>query len=79
VEVGLGVLLLLAVFVLLGRRVEWPPRRVDGLALRLGFVGVGVVGEVRRWADGVGAGGCVWGWACERRLWGGRWFRCLTW
>jgi hypothetical protein len=29
---GLGVLWL-------GRRVEWPPRRVDGLALRLGFVG----------------------------------------
>ncbi len=26
---------------------------------------------MRRWADGVGAGGCVWGWACERRLWGG--------
>jgi hypothetical protein len=41
-------------FVLLGRRVEWPPRRVDGLALRHGFVGVGVVGEVRRWVDGVG-------------------------
>ena len=36
VEVGL---LLLAVFVLLGRRVEWSPRRVDGLAVRLGFVG----------------------------------------
>ncbi len=29
----------LVVFVLLGRRVEWPPRRVDGLALRLRFVG----------------------------------------
>ena len=29
----------LVVFVLLGRRVEWPPRRVDRLALRLGFVG----------------------------------------
>jgi hypothetical protein len=40
VEVELGVLLLLVVFVLaLGRRVEWPPRRVDGLAVRLGFVG----------------------------------------
>jgi len=39
VEMGLGVLLLLVVFVLLGRRVEWPPRRVDGLAVRLGFVG----------------------------------------
>jgi len=69
VEVGLGGSLV--VFVLLGRRVEWSPRRVDGLAVQLGFVGVGVVGEVRRWADGVGAGGCVWGWACERRLWGG--------
>jgi hypothetical protein len=39
VEVGLGVLLLLVFFVLLGRRVEWPPRRVDRLAVRLGFVG----------------------------------------
>jgi hypothetical protein len=37
VEVGLGGSLV--VFVLLGRRVEWPPRRVDGLAVRLGFVG----------------------------------------
>ena len=37
VEVGLGVLLV--VFVLLGRRVEWSLRRVDGLAVRLGFVG----------------------------------------
>jgi len=39
VEVGLGVLLLLVVFVLLGGKAEWPPRRVDGLAVRLGFVG----------------------------------------
>ena len=39
VEVGLGVLLLLVVFVLLGGRVEWSPRRVDRLAVRLGFVG----------------------------------------
>ena len=31
----------LVVFVLLGRRVEWPPRRVDGLAVWLGFVGGG--------------------------------------
>jgi hypothetical protein len=38
VEVGL---LLLTVFVLLGRRAEWPQRHVDGLALRLGFVGGG--------------------------------------
>jgi uncharacterized membrane protein YfcA len=38
VEVGLGVLLV--VFVLaLGRRVEWPPWRVDRLAVQLGFVG----------------------------------------
>jgi len=37
----------------------------------LGLWGVGVVGEVWRWADGVWVGGCVWGWACERRLWGG--------
>ena len=29
----------LVVFVLLGRRVEWSLRRVDGLAVRLGFVG----------------------------------------
>jgi hypothetical protein len=36
-EVGLGGSLV--VFVLLGRRVEWSPRRVDGLATRLGFVG----------------------------------------
>jgi hypothetical protein len=35
VEVGL---LLLAVFVLLGRRAERSPRRVDRLAVRLGFV-----------------------------------------
>jgi hypothetical protein len=37
VEVGLGGSLV--VFVLLGRRVEWPPRRVDGLAVWLGSVG----------------------------------------
>jgi hypothetical protein len=37
VEVGLGVLL--AAFVSLGKGMEWPPRRVDGLAVRLGFVG----------------------------------------
>jgi hypothetical protein len=37
VEVGLGGSLV--VFVLLGRRVVWPPRRVDGLAVWLGFVG----------------------------------------
>ena len=37
VEVGLGVLLVF--FVLLGWRVEWPPRRVDRLAVWLGFVG----------------------------------------
>jgi len=36
---GWGVLLLLVVFVLLGGKAEWPPRRVDGLAVRLGFVG----------------------------------------
>ena len=29
----------LVVFVLLGRRVEWSPGRVDRLAVRLGFVG----------------------------------------
>jgi len=29
----------LVVFVLLGRRVEWPLRRVDGLAVWLGSVG----------------------------------------
>ena len=34
-EVGV---LLLAVFVLLGRRAERSPRRVDRLAVRLGFV-----------------------------------------
>jgi hypothetical protein len=37
VVVGLGVLLV--VVVLLGRRVEWPPRRVDRLAVWLWFVG----------------------------------------
>jgi NhaP-type Na+/H+ or K+/H+ antiporter len=37
VEVGLGGSLV--VFVLLGRRVEWPSRRVNGLALWLVFVG----------------------------------------
>jgi hypothetical protein len=37
VEMGLGGSLV--VFVLLGRRVEWPQRRVDRLAVRLGFVG----------------------------------------
>ena len=35
-EVGLGVLL--AAFVLLGRGAERSPRRVDRLAVRLGFV-----------------------------------------
>ena len=51
---GLGVLL--AAFVLaLGRRVEWPPRRADGLAVRLGFVG--------EWESLVrcGAGRTAWG------------------
>ena len=34
-----------------------------------GGVGVvGVFGEVRRWADGVEAGGCVWGGADGRWL-----------
>ena len=37
VEVGLGVLLV--VFVLLSRGMEWSQRRADGLAVRLGFVG----------------------------------------
>jgi hypothetical protein len=32
-------LLLFVVFALLGGRAEWPPRRVDRLAVRLGFVG----------------------------------------
>ena len=48
------------VFVLLGRRVEWPPRRVDGLAVRLGFVGEfweGWLGSVVRY----GAGRTAWG------------------
>ncbi len=36
-EMGLGGSLV--VFVLLGRRVEGPPRSVDRLDLRLGFVG----------------------------------------
>ena len=60
VEVGLGVLLLLVVFVLLGRRVEWPPRRVDRLAVRLGFVGEfweESLGSVVR----CGAGRTAWG------------------
>jgi len=57
--VGLGVLL--AAFVLaLGRRVEWPPRRVDRLAVRLGFVGEfweESLGSVVRY----GAGRTAWG------------------
>jgi len=61
VEVGLGALLLLVVFVLaLGRRVEWPPRRVDRLAVRLGFVGEfweESLGSVVRY----GAGRTAWG------------------
>ena len=60
-EVGLGALLLLVVFVLaLGRRVEWPPRRVDRLAVRLGFVGEfweESLGSVVRY----GAGRTAWG------------------
>ncbi len=56
VEIGLG---LLVVFVLaLGRRVEWPPRRVDRLAVRLGFVG-------EFWEESLvrcGAGRTAWGW-----------------
>jgi uncharacterized membrane protein YfcA len=55
VEVGLGVLLV--VFVLLGRRVEWSLRRVDGLAVRLGFVG-------EFWEESLvrcGAGRTAWG------------------
>jgi len=58
VEVGLGVLLV--VFVLLGRRVEWPPRRVDRLAVWLGFVGEfweESLGSVVRY----GAGRTAWG------------------
>ena len=59
VEVGLGVLLLLVVFALLGRRAEWPPRRIDRLAVRLGFVGVWgeSLGSVVRY----GAGRTAWG------------------
>jgi hypothetical protein len=53
---GLGVLL--AAFVLLSRRVEWPPRRVDGLAVRLGFVGEWeLLGSVVR----CGVGRTAWG------------------
>jgi len=37
VEVGPEVLLV--AFVLLGGKAEWPPRRVDGLAVRLGLWG----------------------------------------
>jgi hypothetical protein len=48
----------LAAFVLLGRRVGWPPRRVDGLAVRLGFVGEWEsLGSVVRY----GAGRTAWG------------------
>jgi hypothetical protein len=49
----------LVVFVLLGRRVGWPPRRVDGLALRLEFVG-----EWESWGSVVrcGVGRTAWGW-----------------
>jgi len=41
---------------LLGRRVEWPPRRVDGLAVRLGFVGEFWVESLVRY--GVGRTAC---------------------
>jgi len=53
VEVGLGVLLV--VFVLLSRGMEWSQRRADGLAVRLGFVG--------EWESLVrcGAGRTAWG------------------
>ena len=40
--------------------------------------GVGVVGEVRRWADGVGLA-AVFGLVSGVFGVGGRWFRCLTW
>jgi uncharacterized membrane protein YfcA len=86
VEVGL---LLLVVFVLaLGRRGEWSPRRVDGLAVRLGFVGEfweESLGSVVRY----GAGRTAWGLAAAfgvgfvSGVFGvgaaGRWFQCLTW
>ncbi len=82
VEVGLGVLLV--VFVLLGRRVEWSPRRVDGLAVWLGFVGEWVsLGSVVR--CGVGRTACglaaVFGVGLVSGVFGagGRWFQCLTW
>ena len=78
----------MVVFVLLGRRVEWPPRRVDGLAVRLGFVGEfweGWLGSVVRY----GAGRTAWGLAAALRVGlvsgvfgvgaAGRWFQCLTW
>jgi len=70
-------LLLLVAFVLLGRgRVASAAcRQVRRLARVCGGVLGGVVGEARRWTDGVGFGGRARGWACERRLWGGgRWF-----
>jgi hypothetical protein len=82
VEVGL---LLLVVSVLaLGRRVEWSPRRVDRLAVRLGFVGeCESLGSVVR----CGVGRTAWGLAAVFGVGlvsgvigtGGRWFRCLTW
>ena len=57
VEVGLWVLLLLVVFVLLGGKAGWPPRRVDRLAVWLGFVG-------EYWEESLvryGAGQTAWG------------------
>ena len=51
VEVGLG-FLFVVVTVLGVRRVEWPPRRVDGLDLRLGFL---VIGLVSLWWVGAGS------------------------
>jgi len=53
-------LLLFVVFALLGGRAEWPPRRVDGLAVRLGFVGE----FWEEWLGSVvrcGAGRTAWG------------------
>jgi hypothetical protein len=72
------------VFVSLGRGMEWSPRRVDGLAVRLGFVGEWEsLGSVVR----CGAGRTAWRLAAVLGVGpvggvfgaGGRWFRCLTW
>jgi hypothetical protein len=73
VEVGPEGLLLVAAFVLLGRGMEWSPRRVDRLVVGEFWEEALVrYGAGRTAVFGVGPVGGVFGA-------GGRWFQCLTW